>query len=75
MVHVHKEEIIVGKKEGPSETVLMTEPVIQPGEGAIEHEEHAGKENSLVNTVEDVLRDFPPVKEILVKQEWIELCE
>jgi len=50
VVCVHEEEIIVGEEEGPSETVPTTEPTIQPGEGVVEHEEQAGKENTLVNT-------------------------
>lgn len=41
----------------------------------ISEEERARKENPPVNTTEDVSKDLPPIEEILVKQEWIELCE
>ena len=36
------------------------------------------EENSTVSTIEVVLRDLPPatkMEEVLVKQEWVELCE
>lgn len=41
-------------------------------------ERQAGEENPKVGTTEEVLRDLPPpveTEEVLIKQEWIEMCE
>jgi len=54
----------------------------QPGEKVLKHEmieeERAMEENLKVRTTEAVLGDLPPVvgiEEVLVKQEWVKLCE
>ena len=78
----HKEEIVIGEEEGPSEEVPTNEPMTQPGEKSVKHEiieeRQAGEENSTVGTAEEVSQDLPPaaeMKEVLIKQEWIEMCE
>jgi len=54
----------------------------QPGEKVLKHEiikeKWVVEENSTVGTIKATLRDLPPAtrtEEVLVKQEWVELCK
>jgi len=82
VVSAHEEEVAVGEQEGTSEAVLTNEPMEQPCEKVVKQEiieeERAVEENPTVSTTEAVLGNLPPAREteeVLVKQEWVELCE
>lgn len=81
-VSTHEWEVDIGEEEGPSEAVTMDKLMEQPGEKVVKQEiieeEWVVEENPTLSTTEAVLGDLPPafgMEEVLVKKEWVELCE
>ena len=81
-VSAQQREVTTSEKEGPSKVVLMHEPVEKIGEKVVKKEvikeEWIVEENLTVSMTEAIPKDLPPAtktEEVLVKEEWVELCE